>query len=201
MEARWYVLFPLILTLWIRWRRAFWLVGAACFLLYHFTRVTAVDLAILPAFMLGIVAANIRITGAPYARLALAMLPSVAVYAIAFDRGLQQDTFSWQFAAFLFVIAAGGLTWLESVLSWRALTFIGVASYSIYLYHEPVEQLVIGWFRVSWIASALIGLAFGILAWAVVERWVLLPSVKLDQLRCLTDILIAVLVGSALERC
>ena len=59
VEARWYLLFPLIITLWIQWRRLFWLVAATCFLLYHLTTAKALDFALLPAFMLGIVAADI----------------------------------------------------------------------------------------------------------------------------------------------
>src|SRR6185437_2576927 len=44
----------------------------------------------------------------------------------------------WELAVFLLVVGAGATGWLNSALSMRWLTAIGVASYSIYLMQGPV---------------------------------------------------------------
>jgi peptidoglycan/LPS O-acetylase OafA/YrhL len=60
---------------------------------------------------------------------------------------------------------------VSRALQWRPLVFVGVASYSIYLYHAPVLESLVrnGWPRPLATAGAL---AAGILAWALVERYV-----------------------------
>lgn len=178
VEARWYLIFPLVIWLWICHRRCFWVAMAACVLLYHATRITPIDVATLPAFMLGVVAAELRVREAPVARYALAILPLVLLWAFLTDRMTLQDAPSWQVASFCFVVAAGAWAPLQRALSWAPLTFVGLCSYSIYLYHEPIEQLLVAQVGWAWPMTAAAALAVGVLAWLVVERQVLLPGFR-----------------------
>ena len=59
VEARWLLFFPLALVLWIRSRRAFGIVAALA-MLSTFTRAGSLDMFFLPAFLLGIIAADLR---------------------------------------------------------------------------------------------------------------------------------------------
>src|SRR5579863_4286793 len=61
IELRWYFVLPALLALWIRAPRAFLAAGVASFAAFHFTRLAAWDFATLPAFMLGIVAADVHL--------------------------------------------------------------------------------------------------------------------------------------------
>jgi peptidoglycan/LPS O-acetylase OafA/YrhL len=85
---------------------------------------------------------------------------------------------SWYLCAFAFVVWAGSSDSLERVLSVRAVAFIGLASYSIYLVHQPVLAFLeeIGLNR--WLAAFIaVGVGFGF--WAVAER----PFMSKSQIR------------------
>ena len=58
IELRWYAMFPLALWLWMASPRAFAVVGVAAIVAFRWTTAGAADLYALPAFMLGIVAAD-----------------------------------------------------------------------------------------------------------------------------------------------
>jgi peptidoglycan/LPS O-acetylase OafA/YrhL len=190
IEFRWYVLFPLLLTLWVRAPRAFVLLLLALVVVYNWTRARSIDLGVLPAFMLGIVAADWHILEHPVRKYAPILT------AVAFDIALLLEPFSstplpdgsekhgfftpanigWHFACFFFMLSAGAWAPLRAVLAWRPLTFIGVASYSIYLVQQPIvsffdENLVgaLGPLQASALGCATSVLA-GILFWFVIER-------------------------------
>lgn len=170
VEFRWYALFPLMLLLWVRAPRAFWLVAAIA-TLSGATRAWSVDVLILPAFMLGIVAADAHIRGLRGAHLAL---PAFAVLAIA---GALVTPFTWtnsafpvwQLCAFALVIAAGAIGLLQRVLSAALMTAVGTASYSIYLVHGPVIELLQRR-GVSDPLAAICGVMAGFAFWAIAER-------------------------------
>lgn len=171
VEFRWYFLFPLLLLLWVRSPRAFLCLIGGLFVLQQ-TRAESTDLVALPAFMLGIVAADYVIRPRSIAKFALPLCALVAV--VAFVRSSPLDTGTetsvlWELAVFLFVIAAGAAPWLTRVLSNGALVFIGIASYSIYLCHELGVYYTERWGYAPWIAGTA-SVAVGIVFWYVLER-------------------------------
>jgi peptidoglycan/LPS O-acetylase OafA/YrhL len=78
VELRWYLLFPAMLALWMRAPRAFIALAFACSLAYFCTRAHNLDLGALPAFMLGIIAADMSIRNHPLCRYA----PHLAIGAL-----------------------------------------------------------------------------------------------------------------------
>lgn len=194
VEFRWYFVFPLVLALWVASPRAFFTLGGALIVLYHFTRARGLDLGTLPGFMLGIVAADVQIGGRAtlgWARrlrrwalpLAIAwiavgvasepfaMIPGDA-YGADVRWAYQPTILGWQLGVFCFVVAAGALRPLTRLLSARALVATGVASYGIYLVHQPVVEIVEN--VVHGPAGPVAALALAPLAgfafWALAER-------------------------------
>jgi peptidoglycan/LPS O-acetylase OafA/YrhL len=193
VEFRWYFAFPLLLLLWVRAPRAFFAVGIASFVLYHFTRARGVDLGTLPGFMLGIVAADLQLGGAAtrgwgehVKRWALPAAVACAALGVAVERqatipGLngsdvlfayQPTILGWQLAVFFLVVAAGSIGALRGLLAIRPLVATGVASYGLYLVHEPAIEFVT--FRLHGPAvfalATAAALATGFAFWFLAER-------------------------------
>lgn len=171
VEFRWYLLFPLLLLLWVRSPRAFLCLIGALFVLQQ-TRAESTDLVALPAFMLGIVAADYAIRPRSIAKFALPLCAVITIAAFVHSSPLDTGTETsvlWELAVFLFVIAAGAAPWLTRVLSNIALTFIGISSYSIYLCHELGVYYAEQWGYTPWIAG-LASVALGIAFWYLIER-------------------------------
>jgi peptidoglycan/LPS O-acetylase OafA/YrhL len=169
VELRWYVIFPIALWLWTRSPRVFFAVAVAAFLAFA-TRAGSIDLLVLPAFMLGIVAAYLRIYARPFAAYALPLF--VPVFGVV----LMQTPHSWGFispfseaAAFLLVVSGGAVAFFERVLSNQALTLVGTASYSIYLVHSPLMG-VLEQTGVAPLFAAVAGVCAGLAFWWIVER-------------------------------
>ncbi len=156
VQLRWYLLFPLILLLWTRSPRAFAAVVVLAWIGFLFTRVRTIDLGTLPLFMLGIVAAELIIRRHHLLRYAVLLLPVAIVAALAWDphavvpdpwlaearfRG-QPTSFPWHIAAFALVLVVATAPFARAVFGWRPLRALGVASFSIYLVHQPVIALV-----------------------------------------------------------
>ena len=146
VEFRWYLAFPLVLWLWIRYPFAFATVGLGALALYATGAARIVDLATLPAFMLGIVAANLTIR--PHRLCAWAAALVIPALAAAFwlePKGhlnfAYQDQIWWQVPFFFLIIGAGANRQLRAVFECKPLIFIGIASYSIYLLHDPLMAL------------------------------------------------------------
>jgi peptidoglycan/LPS O-acetylase OafA/YrhL len=189
VEARWYLLFPFVLWLWVNKRMAFWLAAAMSFSLYHFTRIggtefspipAGIDFATLPAFMLGIFAADLHVRGDSRARYALWLLPVLLLPTILVHHPghVAQDTLDWQLISVCALIAVGHYQGLARIFAWAPLALIGVASYSIYLYHEPVIAALESALHVTWPVAALASLIVGMIAWYAIERRLQSPALR-----------------------
>jgi peptidoglycan/LPS O-acetylase OafA/YrhL len=174
IEFRWYLAFPLVLWLWARSRRAFFLVAVLSTVAY-LTNVASPDLFVLPAFMLGIVAADGHVRRHRLARFALPLFPMVALAAAL----TAQNRLSalWQIAAFLLVVAAGDNPGLTRMLSTQWLVVIGAASYSIYLVHEPLIAFMIAHGVFAPLAGVA-GVGMGFVFWSLAERPFVQPALR-----------------------
>lgn len=171
VEFRWYALFPLLLLLWIRSKRTFLCLIPALFVLQE-TRAASTDLVALPAFMLGIVAADFVVRPREQAKFALPLFClacfTAFLHSSPLDSG-QETSVLWEISVFLLVVAAGSVSWLTRLLSSSPLAFVGAASYSIYLCHELAIQYTRG---LGWppVVAGMSGILLGIIFWYVAER-------------------------------
>lgn len=171
IEARWYLLCPLLIALYVRSRAAFVSVGTLMYVLYFFTPFGIVDEGTLPCFMLGIVAADAVLLGRPWRRfawIAASVLLGTAVWEQSRSATSDAGDPLWHVACF-FLVVAGSTGMLRRLLEWRPLAAIGVASYSIYLVHGPFIEVFVknGLPRP---AAALAGLALGFAAYRLIEK-------------------------------
>jgi len=152
LQARWYVVFPFAVALWIKSPRAFCVLGAGVAIAASFTQARSLDIAFLPAFLLGIVAADLRVQPLRFQGLVAILLPILVIAAAAVDLSgsrsivyamtvppgfVIQTNLLWQLAAFTAIVAAGELRSLERILSWRPLGFVAAMAYSAFLIFEP----------------------------------------------------------------
>jgi peptidoglycan/LPS O-acetylase OafA/YrhL len=184
VEFRWYFLFPIMLWLWTRSPKAFAVVGV-CVFLALFTRVQNFDALYFAPFILGIVAADVHIRGKRLGYWTLGFCAIALIYA-AITPWVDADFLDrmpiWYFASFAFVIAAGEFGWLTKLLSMRALTAIGIASYSIYLVHAPIVTFM-GERGCGFWMSSTFGVAAGFAFWAVAERPFVSTWLRSDLIR------------------
>ena len=180
VEFRWYFLFPLLLLLWTKSPRAFGLVLVTFVFLGQLTRAASLDVFVMPAFMLGIVAADIEIRRLPMARwsgpLAVAALcVTIAIEPAAFTDKVQ---LGWQLTCFFFVVAAGAYPWLRSALSLGPLVAIGIISYSLYLVQSPVVGLIATNTAWGFFGSFFGAIVVAALFWALFERPFMATALK-----------------------
>ncbi|MFY9718427.1 MAG: acyltransferase [Candidatus Cybelea sp.] len=171
VEFRWYFLFPIVLWLWTKSPKAFALIGIAAFVSLV-TMAGSIDATYLPAFLLGIVAADVHVKQVRFGWWPFAIVIPVILYAMVTPVMAEdpRDVIAiWYLAAFAFVIAAGELPWMTRVLSVRALTAVGLASYSIYLIHDPVLTFACDR-GVHPALAALLSVAAGFAFWWFAER-------------------------------
>lgn len=189
VEFRWYFIFPLCLAAWVWAPRLLGVLIVGAVVLYSQTRLYTIDLGVLPAFLLGIVAADWHLRRHSIVRYALPLAGMALVVGVltepwatmpgpdglVFRSFFLQSNFGWQLAAFFFVLAAGRDGLLKRLLSIPALVSAGVASYSIYLMHAPLMFIAAS--RLSHVsppvafgALAVVGIASGYLFWWVAER-------------------------------
>jgi peptidoglycan/LPS O-acetylase OafA/YrhL len=171
IEARWYLVCPLAIVLYMRSRPAFYVAIAGCYLLSLGLGVAFEDVRTLPCFLLGIVAADLRIVGSR--SIAIAPAVGVLVLAIAAWQQAHQTLVDhgdplWHAAAFCIVVAAG-MEPLHRLFSWTALRWVGIASYSIYLVHQPIVDSLEAAGRTPLLAASA-ALASGFAFYAIVER-------------------------------
>ncbi len=183
VEFRWYFAFPLLLVLWTKSRRAFALLAVVLVFVANLTRAGALDMAIMPAFMLGIAAADIEIRELPVRRLAPLLAILALCVALAVEPREPYEFYSrvqvgWQLTAFFTVVAVGALPWLKRLLSARPIVAIGIVSYSIYLVHEPLVGITLA--NTSWgfFGAVAVGIGAGALFWFPCERPFMATSLK-----------------------
>jgi peptidoglycan/LPS O-acetylase OafA/YrhL len=190
VEFRWYFAFPLVLLLWVRSKRTFASLIAGLFVLQQ-TRAASTDIVALPAFMLGIVAADLAVQNPKYAKYALALFLAVSIgafgHASLLDRG-QEASALWEIAVFLLVVAGGATPWLTRALSLGVMVFLGRASYSIYLFHELGIFYAQQRGYVPWVAGVA-GVALGIAFWYCAERVLTSARVRSAMIPPLTQVL------------
>jgi peptidoglycan/LPS O-acetylase OafA/YrhL len=179
LEFRWYLVFPLALALYCRAPRALIACAFASYAAYHLTAFRALDLAMLPLFLLGIVAADLRIRGVQATRFAAAAIVAGAILGTlatsAYGPFTQRNP-GWHLAMFGFVLLTSDLASLRKVLCFAPLVFIGEISYSVYLVHEPAVALFERWEPAGFPGFVVVALgpvvavAIGFVFWASVER-------------------------------
>lgn len=182
VEFRWYIAFPLIMWLYIRWPWTIYALMAATLAVYHFL-LSQIDFATLPGFLLGIVAADLAIRGSRLNRFALGLFVAGVLASLwlepkgHLDYALQNQLW-WQVAAFFLVLAGVANGRVQRVLAFPWLAWIGIAAYSIYLYHDPIEA----WYAFSGgrslILAMIAGVLIGALGWFLVERYVMMPRTR-----------------------
>jgi peptidoglycan/LPS O-acetylase OafA/YrhL len=149
------VLFPLLLAVYVRKPQLFVALAAGAWLASLLTPAHQLDIGALPAFMLGIMAADLRARAHAWERLALPIGAAAAVAAFALDpwiaslpgprlgAGIETWNPLWAIAAFALVVAPSRLPWLQRILSFPVLTLLGASAYSIALIAEPVAAYIV----------------------------------------------------------
>jgi peptidoglycan/LPS O-acetylase OafA/YrhL len=193
IQLRWYLAFPLLLLLYVRSSRAFFAVLVATVLAYNATRLHAMDIGTLPLFMLGIVAADVFVRQHPLQKWGFAIAAAGVFLGHIGDRwasmpdphgveivwAMQPTTLGWQIATFGLVLAAGSNSAFRFILGSRVLVWLGAASFSIYLMHEPVIEIgarILG--ANSGLVTAGLGLIAGGALWFCVERHIAAPALR-----------------------
>ncbi|MGP6189379.1 MAG: acyltransferase family protein [Vulcanimicrobiaceae bacterium] len=169
IEARWYLVCPLLIALYRRSRPLFFVLGLLLYALYFWTP-SATDEGTLPCFMAGIVAADLAINPQPWQRYAWIGAVLTLALGLALRPHVVADPCDplWHAASFFFVVA-GGTGVLAKVLAWRPMVAVGLASYSIYLIHAPF----VGYLHSHGCprpVTFLIALGLGFAFWRLVER-------------------------------
>ena len=201
IEFRWYFVFPFALALWVARPRALLLAIGLVIVAAECTRASSVDLGILDAFLLGIVAAQVRVSDHPIAKYGPAFIAGGVLLGLVLEPAYHfpiQTNSGWHIAAFGLVIYAGRAVWLQRLLSTRILRAIGVASYSIYLVHEPIVSFFAAratpqTIAVAYAAAAGGALLAGAALWWLVERPITDPALVKRVLRATRDELAATL--------
>jgi len=167
IEARWYLLCPLLIALYVRSKWSFFGLAGILYGVYFFTPYGVADMGTLPCFMAGIVAADVvlrRQAWRRYAWIAAAAALGLGIWTSSGDHG---DPI-WHLAGF-FLVVGGSVGPLNRILRWKPLLATGVCSYSIYLYHAPF----VIWFEHNGVVPPLAlawALCIGFVAWALAER-------------------------------
>ena len=198
VEFRWYFVFPLVLLAWCRAPRAFAAIAIVAVALYATGVTHFIDVLTLPSFMLGIVAAQLASTRHPFARVAPAGLLVLGILGAIYPpnptmRFENEYWVGWPLASFFLIASVGAWAPLARVFSWRPLTAVGFASYSIYLVHEPCVAILEETFGVAWPLAAVVAVAFGFAFWFLIERIFETGSVKSACVARLTPLVTRVL--------
>jgi peptidoglycan/LPS O-acetylase OafA/YrhL len=193
VEFRWYLLFPLLLAVWLKSPRAFVAIGFLSAVVYAFTRARGLDAGTLPGFMSGIAAADIFVgarLGDRLAKRIVRLAPALAIVSLAFgvlaerwatipgfdgsnvSWAYQPTIIGWQCATFFFVVGIGAHDVTRRLLSASWLVAAGVASYGIYLVHEPIVNAVVTYVKgpLGFVCAFAVALACGFAFWAIAER-------------------------------
>lgn len=194
IEFRWYFIFPLALVAFVRFPKLVVAIALAAPLVYEATRLRAIDVGTLMPFLLGIVAADWHLRGHALQRRAPVLMLVCVLAGLLIEPWLttplasggegpiffEQTNPGWQLAAFFCVVAGGSSRLFGAVLRSKPLVATGIASYSIYLVHEPLITLAEARLPLPPAAAAIVAslaaLAAGFAFWAILERpWVAGP--------------------------
>jgi peptidoglycan/LPS O-acetylase OafA/YrhL len=145
VEARWYLVCPLLVALYCRSRPIFFSLGLALYALYFMTP-SVLDEGTLPCFMAGIVAADLAIKPQPWQSRAWLGAASAFTVGLVMRPHVPVDHGDpvWHAAAFFFVVAAGSGR-LARVLAWRPLVAVGVASAGTNYFDANALRYISGW--------------------------------------------------------
>jgi peptidoglycan/LPS O-acetylase OafA/YrhL len=163
LEARWYFVFPVLLIAWRRWP----VVAALCALVLSVTapalnaRVPHYQLAFglvwlfLPTFLLGIQAADVTVRGTWRTRGPLFrwICLGAAIALGTFISSTSPDVFAvpsillWALFAWSLLLASLYDPVVGRIARSKPLVWLGLASYSIYLIHEPIVHYTYGLVR------------------------------------------------------
>jgi peptidoglycan/LPS O-acetylase OafA/YrhL len=215
LEWQWYFAFPLVLALASRSRTAAMVTCLLCgiawhagtndlFLVWHHST-SAAPPEHLFEFCCGILAAQIVIEGQPQSRWwrrglsCLVFLPLLSIFPGPYSvvtgalLGPPQAVFGLAFGALILLGATPGK--LNALLSSRALTQLGIVSYSAYLIHQPVieavEMYAPGPLQL-WFLAPVISVSCAIAAAALLHRLVERPCMHAAAWRMLSPSLMAV---------
>jgi peptidoglycan/LPS O-acetylase OafA/YrhL len=142
IEFRWYFLFPLLLALWLRAPRAYLLGIGAVMLIFESTVARSLDLGALPAFALGIIAADLEGRVTSLHRHSLLLFALMLVFCFSITQDFVFSNFAWTLGMFALVVAAEYTSWMRFLLSTPLMTSIGTISYSLYLINLPIIDFV-----------------------------------------------------------
>ncbi|PRY65386.1 peptidoglycan/LPS O-acetylase OafA/YrhL [Glaciihabitans tibetensis] len=161
-----YFLFPLLLVLWRRrsmwWTTAVIVVVSTAVALTVASRLppyTADPAALLwfnylGCFTMGAAAARVAKDGGVvsirgtrrrpnwWLLAALAAVATAVCHHLVYAQALETTLFGVMSALLLIALASGQIAWLRRMLQWKPLVWVGIASYSLYLLHAPIIQLV-----------------------------------------------------------
>jgi peptidoglycan/LPS O-acetylase OafA/YrhL len=187
--ARWYLLFPLLLLLWVRGPWIFAALAALATVLDATTVAHGWSIGALLPLMLGIVAADIRSQHHRFERFALLLALGGAAAALVLEpflrllpgpqlapEALRIDPV-WAISLFGLVAGAGAFRIVERILSITVLRLVGAASFAISLVVGPVAAFVARHSSSAFgpVASAAnaaaLAVLFGYVFWQVLDRW------------------------------
>jgi len=190
VTMRWYVLFPFLVLLWVRLPIAFYVVGAALWILNFFTPAHSLGLGMLPAFMLGILAADVRAQRARIERFALPLALVVGAAAVYLEPAFaalpgasgQPSIYTinpvWQVALFLLLVGVGFFGVIERLFGLRIFGFFAAASYAISLVADPVTGFMSRRLALQQIGpegaaanAGAIAIIMGVILWQLIDRW------------------------------
>jgi peptidoglycan/LPS O-acetylase OafA/YrhL len=199
LEARWYLLFPLLLLLWSRSPRIFFgLLVVAAGTDLGLAGAHAWSVGALVPFMLGIVAADIRAGHHRFERYALAVGGVALVVAVLLEHillglpgplgapGVLRVDPLWSVAWFGLLVGVGASGVLERILGFRLFRFIGAASYGTALVVVPVasfivRQVVLSIGPAGTAANAgIVSFLAGLVIWQLADRWFADGTVRRD---------------------
>ncbi len=177
IEVHWYFVCPMLIWVWTRSRRAFAVIAVLCWVASTATRLDAPDVRVLPAFMMGIAAADMRLRGSSLNRYApAAFLVMLAIVLTPKMQASSMRYIPWEVAMFLFVVATGEVRALGRIFAARLFAPIAAASYSIYLIHAPLLSTIENYLPASiplasgMLFAALFALAAGLLFSLIAEK-------------------------------
>jgi peptidoglycan/LPS O-acetylase OafA/YrhL len=186
LQVRWYVLFPFALALWIKSPRAFGVVVLGAVAVSLFTETRSVDLAYLPAFMLGIVCADAYLRPLPFKRYAAVLAPlciALAVVLEVFVPALTSFRFTiapgfpfttsifWQVAAFMIILGAGETAELDRFFAAPFFRIVARIAFSAVLVAEPVFVAVLHALRGHFLNPLPLTMALAAAAAASLAFW------------------------------